>query len=266
MTRPLVVVADDAGLAPESDAAILRCHREGIVGAASVVAGGPSSEQFLEAARETSLDLGLHLNLTEGPAHRGEIPGLTQRGRFLDDKRATWNALAALVHPDDALRAEVAAQWAWLVERGVDPVFVNGHNHVHVFPAVAEALRDVIRDRRLFVRDPSPAHSTAALSSFPWPRVLDRQGLQACFPRAELLEAFAGFAFSTEATLAQALAPWEVHSGARGEWMVHPGHRSGSAFARSPVRDDEMSVLCDPRIVEGLAARGWQPTTYGELV
>ncbi|MHC4340529.1 MAG: ChbG/HpnK family deacetylase, partial [Planctomycetota bacterium] len=52
----LIVSADDGGLAANSDSSILRCASEGVVRSISVVAGGPTAEEFLE--RASDLDLG----------------------------------------------------------------------------------------------------------------------------------------------------------------------------------------------------------------
>ena len=78
----LVVCADDAGFARSTDEAILRCAREGIVCAASVVAGGPTAERFLAEAADAGLELGLHFNLTEGRALAGPATTLTDGEAF----------------------------------------------------------------------------------------------------------------------------------------------------------------------------------------
>ena len=66
MTRELIVVADDLGLSAGTNRAILRAHREGIVTAASLLVGMPTSEGAACGAREQGLALGLHLRLSTG--------------------------------------------------------------------------------------------------------------------------------------------------------------------------------------------------------
>lgn len=265
LMRPLVVVADDAGLSPASDATILRCHREGIVRAASVVSCGPSAERFLQRAREVGLEVGLHLNLTEGPCRVGEIEGLARRGVFLGDKRRTWRRLAELRELPAGLLEEIGFQIEWLMSRAGTFTFVNGHNHVHVFPVVAQALATLLPERACFVRDPGAARDRARLVGFPWTRVLGGADLRARFPRAVVPQAFSGLAFSGTPTLEEALASWTDRDGEQGEWMVHPGVRPGSSFTDNPVRAQEVGVLCDPRLEEGLMQLGWRPVGYAEL-
>ena len=99
----LVVCADDAGLARSTDDAILFCCKEGIVRSVSVVAGGPTAEEFLE--RAAGIEVGLHLNLTEGPALAGPAPTLTDAaGVFRGGKTGAWARI------DQSDPAEVARE------------------------------------------------------------------------------------------------------------------------------------------------------------
>jgi len=107
----LVVNADDGGFAPGKDDAILRCARAGAVRSVSVIANGATTVAFVERARDAGLDLGVHLNLTEGRPLGGPQRSLTDaHGRFPGKAEAWRRASVGDLDPDE-LRRELTAQW-----------------------------------------------------------------------------------------------------------------------------------------------------------
>src|SRR5438477_571510 len=83
--KKLIVTADDFGLTDRINEAIGSAHRHGIVTTASLMVTGGGFESAVNIARNLpGLDLGLHLNLTEGrPISPWEaIPSLANAGGF----------------------------------------------------------------------------------------------------------------------------------------------------------------------------------------
>src|SRR6478609_1032650 len=87
-TRPttLIINGDDFGYSDTINAAIVRCHDEGVLRSTSLLVNCPATRSALALARSRpGLGLGLHVNLTEGvpvlpPC---EVPSLVdRRGRF----------------------------------------------------------------------------------------------------------------------------------------------------------------------------------------
>jgi chitin disaccharide deacetylase len=65
--KQLIVNADDFGMAPGVNRAILEAHRTGIVTSTSLLANGAAFDEAAAAARATpTLAVGVHLNLTQG--------------------------------------------------------------------------------------------------------------------------------------------------------------------------------------------------------
>jgi predicted glycoside hydrolase/deacetylase ChbG (UPF0249 family) len=248
----LVVNADDAGLAASTDAAILRCAREGIVRAATVVANGPTAAEFVAASRHVDLDLGLHVNLTEGRPLT-PCPGLAgPDGRF-PPKAELWRRAAEGLVDADEVRAEVAAQRARLEELGVTASHVDGHNHVHLLPAVRAALAGWdVWVRVPLERGGQPPYLPSVFTD--WARELEDAARRA--------DAFAGFAFCDDPSEGVFLE--SVPSAGVVEFMVHPGAREGSPFASSALREREVETLCSPRVRNELERRGVRVAGFRE--
>ncbi len=300
MKRSLVVVADDGGADAARDRGILECLDAGIVRNASVLANGPDAEALAaELGRRPGVSVLLHLNLTEGMALAGPASTLTDpTGRFPGDKQAVWHrAHGGLLDPGEVER-EAAAQVARLRALGLRPAGLNGHNHVHVLPGVREGLlRLMDRDRTLrWVRIPAEPEPPASFSgcvaepAMPCPeRALDavsqamlRRGHTALAAlrvlaaatvhglpgRARFADSFLGFAFACSGSrevLEEALRTVE---GPVVELMVHPGRPAESGagpFSRSPLRDLERQVLCDPGFARFVREAGYEPRAVGEV-
>ena len=146
MTAPrrLALCADDFGLALAISAGIARLAHAGRLNAISCLTNGhhwASNSRLLDGLA-AEVDIGLHLNFTEGrplsaalARHWPSLPSLP--------------ALIARAHlgalPHAALRAEVQAQLeAFVRVRGVAPAFVDGHQHVHHLPMLRGVVLELI--------------------------------------------------------------------------------------------------------------------------
>jgi predicted glycoside hydrolase/deacetylase ChbG (UPF0249 family) len=120
MNKQLIVTADDFGLTDGVNRAVVRAHREGVVTCASLMVNSPAFESAVELARQNpSLDIGLHLDLTNKPF-----------------------ALALRPHKLD-LEREVRTQIEKALGTGLDITHLDGHKHVHIIPAVLKVIRAV---------------------------------------------------------------------------------------------------------------------------
>lgn len=135
--KPLLLLADDYGYNREVDAGILALVEAGRLSGASCMSRAPGWSEAarpLRALRDRA-DVGLHLDFTEfAPAARPLWPFLTA-------------CLLGRVNVD-ALRREVAEQCARFEDAtGTAPDYVDGHQHVHQFPRVREALLEELSVR-----------------------------------------------------------------------------------------------------------------------
>ena len=144
MTRVLALCADDFGLAPGISAAIARLARAQRLTAVSCIANGA---YWVEAAKllhewPDTVDVGLHLNFTEGAPLSARLARRWPRLPALP-------ALIVRAHlrllPRSEMRNEVHAQLrAFTRERGAPPRFVDGHQHVHHLPGLREVMLDMV--------------------------------------------------------------------------------------------------------------------------
>jgi predicted glycoside hydrolase/deacetylase ChbG (UPF0249 family) len=149
--RRIWLCADDYGISPAVDTAIRDLVARGRLNATSVMVAAPSfdraeaeSLRTLNAAH-ARVAVGLHVTLT------GPFRPLTEGFRPLEDGAfpplTTMLKLALLRRLDRAaLVAEVEAQLrAFDAAFGGPPEFVDGHQHVHLFPQVRDAVLAAVK-------------------------------------------------------------------------------------------------------------------------
>jgi len=280
------------------DEGILACLDAGVVRNVAVLANGPHLEPLARAIRDRpGVGVVLHLNLTEGTALAGPASTLTDReGRFPGDKRAVWeSAHRGRLDPAEVAR-EAAAQWARLREAGLDPVGLNGHNHVHVLPGIREGMVRALPPEPVHPWIRVPACATLPPSGAPpvcepaMPcrerdmdgiahrlrdaghpalaalRTLAAATVHALPGRARFADAFLGCAFAANADPAPLAENLRRVAGDTVELMVHPGrrHAAGVEFSRGENREREVAVLTSPEFAEAVQAAGFTPASLAE--
>jgi chitin disaccharide deacetylase len=163
MLRTLTLCLDDFGLHEGVTDAAITLAKMGRLHALSCMVGGPAWKVAAERLRThlpapvlASLDVGLHLDLTEYPLreHARSLPSLILAAYTGRLKAAD-------------MRAEINQQLdAFEAAMGQPPAHVDGHQHVHQLPVVREALLYVLRKRgphRPWLRctQPTPAARTS---------------------------------------------------------------------------------------------------------
>jgi predicted glycoside hydrolase/deacetylase ChbG (UPF0249 family) len=120
VNKRLIVTADDFGLTDGVNRAIIRAHREGIVTSASLMVNARAFDSAIALAKENpSLDIGLHLNLTNSPFR------FAAKARSMDIDR------------------EIRTQIETALGTGLRITHIDGHKHVHVIPNVHMLLRQL---------------------------------------------------------------------------------------------------------------------------
>jgi hypothetical protein len=149
-TKTLAICADDFGLSPGIDHAVVDLALRGRLSSTSVMVGGASFVRDAPGLLGLGdrIEVGLHLTLTD-LAPLGPMRLFAPHGRLPTIGRVIADALAGRID-----YAEIAAELRRQIARfedvmGRPPAFVDGHQHVHVLPTVRRALLDVLASHRL---------------------------------------------------------------------------------------------------------------------
>lgn len=147
MPTQLIVNADDFGLSPEVNAAVLEARRDGILTSASLMVTGEAFGEAVEMARDDpALAVGLHLTLTR---ERSALPRESVPNLVDDNRRFRANPItAALTYYFNGkarrqLRLEIEAQFERFAEMGLALSHVDGHQHLHAHPAVLPIVTEL---------------------------------------------------------------------------------------------------------------------------
>jgi predicted glycoside hydrolase/deacetylase ChbG (UPF0249 family) len=270
--RRIWLCADDYGISAGVNAAIRDLVVRGRLNATSVMVNAPGLHRSEALALsilnsgERRVALGLHVTLTAPfrPLNRGYRP--LAAGSFLP--LATTLAYGILHRLDrEALAREVLDQVQMFV-RTFDrpPDFIDGHQHVHLFPQVRDAVLKAAREHAplAWVRQ---CGSRAPLKA----RLSDRKGLlidglsRSFRKRAAALgvctnPGFAGtYDFHEQANFAALFPGFLDYMPAGGVIMCHPGFVDAELRrldALTTLREREYAFLCDDAFPRVLAQAG----------
>lgn len=140
--KRLIVNADDFGLTPGVNRAIVELHRAGVLPSATLMANGESFAEAAGVAREAQgFGVGCHVTLVDGQALLGNSPLVSGAGGELRATLGTFvrDLLLGRI-PEAAIEAEATAQIRRLQDAGVRVTHVDTHKHTHMFPGVYRPL------------------------------------------------------------------------------------------------------------------------------
>ncbi len=261
--RTLAVCADDFGIAPGISSAIATLAGAGRLTATTCLVNGPHWPEAARALRALprSVELGLHLNLTEGAPRSRQLAA--RWPAFPDVRRMIVLAQLGRL-PRGELRDELDAQLAAFVAGvGRAPDFIDGHQHVHHLPVV----RDLVLDLAEHIRPRPAVRSTARLlgrGSTVKRWVIERTGGRALgaelrrrgLPHNHALLGAYGFDRPDYGALVR---EWLAHVPADGALLFcHPGRAlpSDPPDAIAAAREREFAYLGSAAFGDDLAAAG----------
>lgn len=277
-----ILNADDFGLTPGVNRAILELHRQGALTSATLMARAAASNEAIEMARATpSLGVGCHVVLVDGePALSGsrDILDLAPGGKF---QPALGRFLGAIYRRNSRERIEAEiekeahAQISLLLSRGVRLTHVDTHKHAHMFPRV---LRPLLRAARACgisaVRNPfEPAWSVRATPGAPLLRHAQVRALRLLRSGFRRIVAEEGFTTTSGSVGVLATGTLDgttlrllLDHAPDGVWelVTHPGYLDRAlAGVRTRLRESrerELEALAELRERPGLKF-----ISYGEL-
>ena len=269
----LIINADDLGSGPGRDKGILWAFRTGLISSASLLANGPTFHKASRMAHLYALPVGVHLNLSEGPALCGPIDGLTNdNGQFPGKHRLRTLLDRPLQNPENVFE-ELSAQISRVLDAGLTPDHLDTHQHFFLFPELTEMVIDLARRFDIkALRLPVPSEPLRG-ERFP---LLEKE--LALYRRLVPLakekirqsglvspEGLWGMSLLNELTEKSLCRLLEELPDGTWELMVHPGYPDPDSPFSGPERLRELKALASPEIRAVLAARNIQKTTFRAL-
>ncbi|NMG43597.1 ChbG/HpnK family deacetylase [Aromatoleum toluvorans] len=281
-TRPIIVCADDYGIAPGVSEAIAELIGAGRLSATSCMTALPDWKRRAGLLRQTAArhpaDVGLHLTLTDHLPLTA-APGLTHAGRLPPMGRLLPRALARAL-PRQAIRDELRAQLdafedAW----NGPPDYIDGHQHAHVLPGIREELVAELLLRYpstpVWVRDccEPPARCVRRGTALPKALLISSLGLGLRhLLRRHGLPANDGFAglhdFSGRVPFRTLMRSFLAGSGPRPLVHVHPGRVDDELRACDVLttpRETELAYLASAAFADDLGDAGLHPARFADF-
>jgi len=147
----IAICADDYGISPAVDEAIISLVRKKRLSALSCMTAfenWPNSARRLNQTELDKVDVGLHVTLTNYPSLSGRNP-FGEKKNFSSPGKLVLASYSGQLNYA-CIRDEIAAQLDHFEqERGHPPDFIDGHHHVHQLPVVSRALIDLVDERGL---------------------------------------------------------------------------------------------------------------------
>jgi predicted glycoside hydrolase/deacetylase ChbG (UPF0249 family) len=151
--RSIIINADDVGMHPAIDGAVLRLAQSGAISSVSVMALMRPDVDTLHALRHQGVDLGLHLDFTSTIAaqHYALPRGVGAILAHSYMRRLSLQQACNIVDEQLQRFCELT---------GSMPAFIDGHEHVHQFPVIRDALLQAVARQaqhlRPFIRSTRP--------------------------------------------------------------------------------------------------------------
>lgn len=252
--RSVVLCADDFGLADGVSRGIVELAAMGRLSATGAMTNMPGWRRAADLTPlKGRIGIGLHLNLTTG-SPLGPMPNLAPSGGFPPLEELLPKALRRGLNGDE-IAGEIGRQLdAFEEAHGEPPAFIDGHQHVHVLPAIRAALFRVLGERgyagRIWLRDPSDRAAAILRRPIGRSKALIVKSLASGFPRSaqaagfQTNKGFSGFA-PLDLSIPAAQVFEEAFS-ALGESpvvMCHPGHVDDELRSLDPAVESRAAEL-----------------------
>jgi chitin disaccharide deacetylase len=285
--RRLIVNADDFGLTPGVNRAIVKAHCEGVVTSCTLMANvGGFNDAVQLAETAPRLSVGCHVVLVDGtPLSNGsEIPSLTAGVDRQLEKSISAFAFRVIRGKISAseVEREAAAQIRKVQAAGIEVSHVDTHKHAHIFPQVLKPLLRAARACGIrAIRNPFGRVGFSGVATRPklWKRYGELMLLNP-FSRSFLqrvkeegiVTPDGSLGVAATGVLDEALFRSILEYLPEGTWefVTHPGYndsdldRIGTRLRDS--REVELRLLTSPSIRAELKQQGIELISYRELL
>ena len=161
--KKIIVNADDFGLSPSVNRAIIDCFKIGNITSTTMMANMPGTEEAAcLAATNKGLAVGLHFCLTQGKPLT-KCPTLVDAdGIFLSRPVLLKKVLLRKINPIE-IATELQAQFQQLYALGINISHIDSHQHMLMNPFIFKAVLNSLRQFDLPIRIVSPPLNTEGI-------------------------------------------------------------------------------------------------------
>jgi hopanoid biosynthesis associated protein HpnK len=280
LTKQVIITADDFGFSREVNSAVVRCHREGVLTATSLMVAGEARDEAAEFAKSNpALDVGLHVVVCRGtsvlPGSR--LPDLTDGdGHFTENPASAGMRYFFNRRIRALLRDEIRAQIELHLKLVGSLNHLDGHLNFHVHPAIAEILVEFANEYRVpCIRLPrEPILTTLRLANDNLARkIVEAAIFRALSRRTRRMIAVHGikssdhlFGLHQSGNLSEDYVLGVIRRLRPGltEMYFHPAEDIGGT-PPPPNAQHEVRILTDARIRAALETAGARLTNFAEV-
>jgi chitin disaccharide deacetylase len=286
--RRLIINADDFGLTPGVNLAILEAHTQGVVTSATLMAGASAFDHAVQLARSTQgFDLGCHIVLVDGSpvSNPSEIQTLTDSGRNGEFERHLSSFAARAVRGrlnPEQIEREAIAQISKLQAARISVSHIDTHKHLHALPQI---LRPLLRAAKACgiraIRNPFGRIAFSLIAGRPkiwkqWGKITVLNALAGRFRRAIAAQGMitpdGSLGIAATGELDEQLFHLVLENIPEGTWefVTHPGYsdadldRIRTRLRKS--REIELRLLTSNQTRESLARHGIELISYRHLL
>ena len=285
--RRLIVNADDFGLTPGVNRAIIEAHSTGLVSSATLMANGVGFDDAVKRAKAVpNLSIGCHIVLVDGMplSDSRKLPSLTGGIDSQFEKSIgafAFRAIRRKIKPGE-VQAEAAAQIRKLQNAGIEVSHIDTHKHTHIFPQVLVPLLRAAKTCGIgAIRNPFGRVAYSGLATQPklWKRYgqlmllnpFARRFLQSV--QAEgIITPNGCLGVAATGVLDETLFHAILENLPDGTWefVTHPGYNDSDldevATRLRQSRETELRLLTSPGVREDLARQGIELISYRDLL
>jgi predicted glycoside hydrolase/deacetylase ChbG (UPF0249 family) len=281
--RQLIINADDLGADEARNAGIFEAIGAGTTTAVSLLANGPALNDALCRIRSLhghTLSIGIHINLSEGTPLSSNLTRLTGQDGDLLKKAQAHHLL--MRQRDPALEREIVQEMTLQIESvlaaGIEVDHLDGHQHVHVFPAVFPAAIKMVLDYKIpWMRIPCEPQPLSGMDAVSGRLKEEAQFFSSLAEQASVRlngsavrtpDHFRGLYMKGRLSPPLLLGLLGELKPGLTELMVHPGRTSPDASLSpfssfsTPDRERELETLLDPGFREALKESGIRLTPF----
>lgn len=244
--KTIILCADDFGMNAPVSLGILELVRARRLSAVSCMVNLPDFTLFAPELLKLKeqVQIGLHFNLTEGPLLSSTHQPFSLTSLLIKSHLHCLNAYM--------VTAELTAQLEQFIQTmGFYPDFIDGHQHIHQFPIIQQALCDLyvkrLNNQSTYIRSTYPALSLSKykvkseIIGWTGGRTLHRALNRLQIPHNA---AFAGiYDFAKETNYRSLFRQWLTLVPDNSLIMCHPGEQSESSDAIRHTRPLELAYF-----------------------